>query len=81
MRQGDWKLMRTGLKKGAPRLALYDLSTNPAESDAQDLSGERPEVVEELEALMDASHDPSDGFPLPTVDGDAAEIMKRKTQP
>ena len=30
---------------------------------------------------MEGSHEPSEGFPLPTVDGDAAEIMGRKTRP
>jgi arylsulfatase len=79
VRRGDWKLVRTGLKKGSPQLALYDLSTDPEES--RDLSGSSPELVAELEALMDASHVPSDGFPLPTIDGDAAEIMGRKTHP
>ncbi len=79
VRQGDWKLVRTGLKKGAPRLALYDLSADPAES--TDLAASFPELVATLEALMDGSHEPSEGFPLPTVDGDAAEIMKRKTLP
>ena len=79
VRQGDWKLVRTGLKKGAPLLALYDLSADPTES--VDLSARQPEVVATLEALMDRSHQPSEGFPLPTVDGDAAEIMKRKTRP
>ena len=71
--------MRTGLKKGAPQLALYDLSADPAES--EDLAALRPEVVSALEALMEGSHEPSEGFPLPTVDGDAAEIMGRKTRP
>ena len=41
----------------------------------------RANLVAALEALMDGSHEPSEGFPLPTVDGDAAEIMKRKTRP
>lgn len=81
VRRGDWKLVRTGLKKGAPQLALYDLAANPAETQALDLSGQFPELVAELAALMDASHAPSEGFPLPTVDGDAAEIMKRRTNP
>jgi len=81
VRRGDWKLVRTGLKKGTPQLALYDLAANPAETQALDLSGQFPEVVAELAALMDASHAPSEGFPLPTVDGDAAEIMKRRTNP
>ncbi|MGD2017154.1 MAG: arylsulfatase [Planctomycetota bacterium] len=79
VRRGKWKLVRTGLKKGAPRLELYDLDLDPRES--TDVAASFPDVVTQLAALMDASHEPSEGFPLPTVDGDAAEIMRRRTRP
>ncbi|MEM9379659.1 MAG: arylsulfatase [Planctomycetota bacterium] len=79
VREGPWKLVRTGLKKGAPKLSLFDLDADPAET--RNLSSERPEVVERLAARMDASHVPSRGFPLPTIDGDAAEVMARRPTP
>ena len=68
VRRGDWKLLRTGLKRGAPRLALHNLRLDPNET--TELTAEHPALVADLEALMDASHEPSEAFPLPIVDGD-----------
>ncbi|MEM1449905.1 MAG: arylsulfatase [Planctomycetota bacterium] len=79
VREGPWKLVRTGLKKGEPKLALFNLGTDPAET--TDLAPDRPDVVERLAMLMDLSHEPSRGFPLPTIDGDAAEVMARRPTP
>ena len=51
VRRGDWKLISSA---DPSRTWLYELSTDPGE--AHDLSGERPDVVAELEALL-AEHD------------------------
>jgi len=79
VREGPWKLLRRGLKRGEPRLELYNIGSDRAET--TDVAAEHPEIVERLALLMDFSHEPSEGFPLPTIDGDAKEIMARKTAP
>lgn len=38
----------------------------------------RRDLVADLEALMDASHEPSEAFPLPTVDGDVRRTEQRR---
>ena len=51
---GDWKLVRIfhGGTGGQHRYQLYDLSTDIGE--ARDVSAEKPELVAELDALIDA---------------------------
>lgn len=49
-------------------MALHNLRLDPNET--TELTAEHPALVADLEALMDASHEPSEAFPLPTVDGD-----------
>lgn len=66
VREGPWKLVRTGLKKGEPQDALYHLVDDPAET--TDLSEERAGVAARLAVLMDASHEANETFPLPHVD-------------
>ncbi len=76
VREGPWKLLRLGLKSGEPRLELYHLANDPVES--LDVAAQHPAIVERLELLMDLAHEPSEPFPLPTIDGPADEVMKRK---
>lgn len=66
VRDGRWKLVRTGLKRGKPLLALFDLEADPAE--ANNLARSKPSVVERLSMIMDLEHRPSKDFPLPHVD-------------
>ena len=49
IRRGDWKLV---LDRFSGELALYDLAADPAERD--DVSEQRPEVVRQLRADLDA---------------------------
>ncbi|QDV07710.1 Arylsulfatase precursor [Planctomycetes bacterium Poly30] len=76
LREGPWKLLRVGLKKGEPRLELYQMEKDPKET--TNVIDKHPEIAARMVRLMDMSHEPSRGFPLPTIDGPAAEIMKRK---
>ncbi len=70
-RLGKWKAVRQGLLKdpGAP-VELYDLDADPGE--AKDVAAERPDVVEELKAVMAGEHRPSKEFPFPALDGPAS---------
>jgi arylsulfatase A-like enzyme len=68
IRMGRWKGVRPRLRKGELALELYDLEADRAES--KDVAAEYPEVVAELEALMEREHIPSEIFPLPTVDAE-----------
>ncbi|MEM9801561.1 MAG: arylsulfatase [Planctomycetota bacterium] len=79
VRDGRWKLVRTGLKKGEPKLHLFDLDDDPAES--RNVAEENPDVVARLEAFMDRSHVPSVAFPLPTVDDPASGSAARTSTP
>ncbi len=60
VRHGDWKLHRVIDKNtGAVRLLeLFDLANDPAES--TNIASQNPSIVEELERLMDASHEPAE---------------------
>ncbi len=54
LRSGDWKVVKRELKKGNPRVELYDLAQDPQE--ARDLAGERPDLAAELARQLDAQH-------------------------
>jgi len=60
IRVGDWKGIRQGFRKP---LELYDLSVDPGET--TDRSQDFPEVVAELEALMDSVRTPHDRALIP----------------
>ena len=64
---GRWKALRKDLKrpkKNSPT-ELYDLETDRAET--TDVSGDHPEVVARLEAIMAREHAPSEVFPMPAA--------------
>ncbi len=64
VRQGRWKALRSGLKKGARKTALYDLEADPREE--HDVAARHPETVAQLERLMRDAHVPPalDAFKL-----------------
>ncbi|MEE2906838.1 MAG: arylsulfatase [Planctomycetota bacterium] len=66
MRMGQWKAVRTGLKKGNTAIQLYDLQSDPSEK--TNVASEHPEIVKRMTRLMDRYHEPSEIFPLPTID-------------
>ena len=84
VRVGDWKAVRTGLKRFAETAApgaaiptaLYDLAADPGET--TDLAANRPDKLAELIAVMDREHEPSDLFPLPAVDGRGTAAAKAR---
>lgn len=75
VREGPWKLVRTGLKQGSPKDALYNLVDDPAET--TNLLETHADVAARLALLMDTSHEANEVFPLPHVDEPAAP-RKRK---
>ena len=64
------------LKKGDKTIEIYDLASDPAET--TDLSGERPEVMARMEALLEENRFPSEVFPIPTLDGLPPESEEAK---
>jgi arylsulfatase len=67
---GRWKGVRRDLKKGDLTMMVFDLQTDPGEQ--TDLAVDRPDIAAKLATLMDAAHQPSSVFPLPTVDARAS---------
>lgn len=61
VRQGRWKAVRAPMKAGSTE--LYDLEADPGES--QDVAASHPEVVDEMNALMDEAHTPSPYWSVP----------------
>ena len=67
VRVGDWKLLKrqllgTGQKPAAPTTELYNLATDPAES--ENVAAVHPDIVAKLQKIMDAQHTPSKEFPF-----------------
>ncbi|MDA0668170.1 MAG: arylsulfatase [Planctomycetota bacterium] len=66
LRQGDWILLRRGLKKGDLEPELYNLREDLSQT--LNRAAEMPERVAAMMALMAEQHEPSAEFPLPGVD-------------
>jgi len=56
VRQGRWKAIRSGLARGKPVTALYDLERDPREE--HNVAGEHPDIVARLEQLMREAREP-----------------------
>ena len=66
-RIGDWKGVRQNLAKtSAPRTELYNLATDPSETN--DVAAVHGDIVGKMEFLMRTEHRPSSEFPLPIID-------------
>ena len=68
---GNWKGIRQGLKPPGNRapnrqIELYDLSTDVGET--RDVAAQFPEIVAQLEAVMEREHTNSQEFPLAAID-------------
>jgi arylsulfatase len=57
IRMGKWKGIRKDIFKGNMALELYNLEENPREEN--DVAGEHPDVVAEIEAIMKREHVPA----------------------
>lgn len=67
LRYGKWKAVRKDLfKNPSASLELYDLETDIGET--TDVSSEFPDVVQLMDSLMIASHEPSAAFPFAALD-------------
>jgi arylsulfatase A-like enzyme len=66
VRMGNWKAIRYGTKE---TMELYDLSQDVSESN--DISGQHPEIIKEIEAFLETARSPSRYFP-------AREYAKKK---
>ena len=56
VRLGDWKGIRRDMQQGSLRIELYNLATDPREQ--SDVADQHPEVVAQIEAIMEAEHEP-----------------------
>jgi len=54
VRMGNWKGIRKNIFKGNMTVELYNLMTDPTESN--DLASENPEIVAKIEAIMKNEH-------------------------
>lgn len=67
---GPWKGIRVNmLRNNNPNpleIELYNLEDDPSESN--NLAEERPEIVQQIAALMEREHEPSTRFPMPPID-------------
>jgi arylsulfatase len=60
---GDWKVVRRKLKRKRPGdWKVYDLASDPGET--KDLAAERPEVIQQAKAVLDAETLPNSVFPV-----------------
>jgi arylsulfatase len=66
IRDGRWKGVRRKLKQGDMTMLVFDLQEDPGET--TDLAKARPDIVTHLSSLMAAAHEPSEVFPLPSID-------------
>jgi len=63
MRQDQWKALKYNVDHDPPGpVELYDLSADPGET--EDLAGKYPDMVRQMEMLMDSVHVLSDVFPF-----------------
>jgi arylsulfatase A len=76
VRQGDWKLVRTGLhapggaKKFGKATELFNLRSDPYEK--TDVAAQHPDLVAQLIALGRAQRVPSTLWPIQTLDAESA---------
>jgi arylsulfatase len=68
VREGDWKIVRAGLRQRKPAAAdlegwqLFNLAEDPNETN--DLAAVHPEIVARLAGIARDSYEPSESFPL-----------------
>ena len=76
IRVGDWKAVRQNMTKGNLKIELYNIANDTGEQ--HDVAAENPKVVEQLAALMQREHVPSEVFPLIPLDAPVSRPAKKK---
>lgn len=71
IRVGDWKVIRTNMRRGNLTGELYNLSDDVGEQ--TNVADQHPNVVARLTQLMEQQHTKSDLYPLVPIDAAAAE--------
>lgn len=66
VRMGDWKGIRRDMQKGNRTLQLYNLAVDLGEKN--DIAAKHPEIVERIARIMQANHQPSQAFPIKSLD-------------
>jgi arylsulfatase A-like enzyme len=66
VRMGDWKGIRPALGKGQTAIELYNLAGDIGEKN--NVAADHPEIVAQIEKIMQRQHVPSKVFPLQTID-------------
>ncbi|MGI9456392.1 MAG: arylsulfatase [Aeoliella sp.] len=67
IRVGDWKAIRTNMKRSNTKFELYNLAKDIGEKN--DVAAENPEVLGKLVAMIEEQHTDSPLFPLGPADG------------
>ena len=63
VRKDNWKAVAYRVADGRD-IQLYDLSSDPSES--RNIADQHPEIVAQMDSIMNAAHVPSEIFPFPT---------------
>jgi arylsulfatase A-like enzyme len=66
IRVGNWKAIRTNMKRGKLKLELYDLASDVSEQ--HDVADQHPELVARFSELLKREHVKSDLYPLRPLD-------------
>ena len=66
LRMGNWKAVRQNIFKKGIQTELYNLETDPSESN--DLSSEHPALLKEMAKLMQEARSPSTLYPFKNLD-------------
>jgi arylsulfatase len=70
VRMGDWKAIRKNIRQGNLELELYNLSVDIQEQ--QDVAGDHPDLVRQMEQIMKKEHRPAqlEVFRMEALDGE-----------
>ncbi|MBL8814810.1 MAG: arylsulfatase [Planctomyces sp.] len=66
IRVGQWKAIRQNMSRGNLAVELYDISTDPGETN--NVAAEHPEITEQLTKQMESCRTPSELYPLRPLD-------------
>jgi len=76
IRAGDFKAIRTNMRRGKLAIELYNLAEDPGER--KNVADQYPDVVKKLKMLMQQQHTKSELFPLRPLDAPATKPRKKR---